>query len=94
MKFDKLVESIIGKGWDWEDALANPKDFELHLDTLNTEDWDGNAVYNTIAFVYKNGESIASGKYERLDNSDDIDEMVSAFEKHNPEGIEDNRRYY
>lgn len=86
--YKKVCESNTDRVNYQEDALQNPKDFELVLNLLVDEDWDGNATYHTIAYLYKNGNY---KDYERFDNPDDIDELKDAFETHNPEGINDQR---
>ena len=88
MKFDKLVESILGKDWDIDEVIANPVGYTLQFETMDDEDYDGNTIQRTVAYVYKNGDH---RNYERIDNEDDIDEVSDAFERLNPEGIEDRR---
>lgn len=72
-----------------DDALKHPESYELYLITVTDEDWDGNVVYRTVADLYKVGIPKHS---ETFDNSDDIEELVGAFQQKNPEGIFDNRR--
>ena len=76
----------------FEDALVHPEKYELQLDTIETEDWDGNAVYNTIAYLFLAG--IKGTDYERIDNPGDINNLWDAFEQKNPEGILDHRTDY
>jgi hypothetical protein len=74
----------------YEDALAHPEKYELQLDTIEVDDWDGNMEYRTIAYLYKPGASATD--YERFDSEDDIDKLVELFQQKNPEGIIDHRR--
>lgn len=88
--YQKVMESEY-KGENYlEDALRDPKKYELNLYTNETEDWDGNTVYDTVAYLYHAGSS--GTYYERIDNPSDIENLEAAFEKHNLEGISDNRR--
>jgi hypothetical protein len=72
----------------FEAALKNPKAFEVSLETLTDEDWEGNTVYHTVAYIYQPPNF---KDYYRIDNQDDIEQIVDAFEKRNPEGISDQR---
>ena len=80
MKFDKLVESIFGKNWDIDDVIANPAEYTLQFETMDDEDYDGNLIQRTVAYVYKNGDY---RNYERIDCDDDIDKVREAFERLN-----------
>jgi hypothetical protein len=71
----------------FEDALANPKNYTVQLFTQETEDWDGNAEYHTIAYIYKVGVT-GPNDYERIDNQSDVEDLTDAFKKHNPDGID------
>ena len=81
--YKKVVESI--RPNYYEDAKAHPESYELQLDNIEDEDWDGNMTSRTIAYLYKIGTSYSD--YYRLDNEDDIEELVELFKQKNPEGI-------
>jgi hypothetical protein len=93
-KDQQLLEEAYQKVYEssdkdyFEAALKDPKSFELTLDTLTDEDWEGNAAYHTVAYIYQPSNP---KDYNRCDNPDDIEQVVDAFKKHNPEGITDNR---
>jgi hypothetical protein len=77
-----------------KDALINPSLYELSLYPIREEDWEGNAITATEASIHTadNGIEVFSRVYE--DDSVHIDELnhlIAAFKKHNPEGITDNR---
>ena len=87
--YTKVVEGMINRVEYFEDALKNPMDYELVLNTISDEDWDGNTIYGTVAYIYKNEKNYRD--YDRVDTEDDIDQLKDAFEKYNPEGINDQR---
>jgi hypothetical protein len=89
--YSKMQENKQRKDY-FEDALKNPEKFELELDTIDTEDWDGDTVYTTIAYIAPLGAFALD--YERIDNPDDIQSLTDAFEAKNPEGISDHRRNF
>lgn len=88
----KVVKENKSQPSFYEDALIHPEKYELQLDTIETEDWDGNTVYNTIAYLFLAG--IKGTDYERIDNPEDINDLRDAFEQKNPEGISDHRTNY
>lgn len=75
----------------FEDALINPQKYHLQLETIESEDYDGNTIYVHIAYITLS--NIKSINYEMIDNSQDVENLICVFEKHNPEGLTDNRRY-
>lgn len=81
--YQKVVEST--RPNYYEDAKVHPELYEIQLDTIPDEDWDGNTTTRTIAYLYKVGTSYSD--YERIDNPDDIEEMVELFKQKNPEGV-------
>jgi len=86
--YTKVVERMTNRVEYFEDALKNPMDYELVLNSDQDEDWEGNTIYSTVAYIYKNGNH---RDYDRVGNEDEIDLLKDAFEKHNPEGINDQR---
>jgi glucose-6-phosphate 1-dehydrogenase len=86
--YTKVCEGLSNRVDYFEAALKDPKSFEVTLDRLTDEDWEGNATYHTVAYIYQPPNH---KDYDRCDNPDDIEQIVDAFEKHNPEGITDNR---
>lgn len=75
----------------FEDALVHPEKYELQLDTIETEDWDGNTVYTTVAYLFLAG--IKGAASERIYNPEDINDLRDFFEQKNPEGISDHRTH-
>lgn len=75
----------------FEDALINPQKYYLQLETIDSEDYDGNPIHVHIAYIILSNAK--SNDYERIDNSQDVENLICVFEKHNPEGLVDNRRY-
>ena len=86
--YGKVILGTTNRVEYFEDALKNPMDYELVLNSDQDEDWEGNTIYRTVAYIYKNGNH---RDYDRFDNEDEIDQLKDAFEKHNPEGINDQR---
>ena len=86
--YGKVILGTTNKVEYFEDALKNPMDYELVLNSDQDEDWEGNTIYRTVAYIYKNGNN---RDYDRFGNEDEIDQLKYAFEKHNPEGINDQR---
>lgn len=86
--YTKVVEGTTNRVEYFEDALKNPMDYELVLNSDQDEDWEGNTIYSTVAYIYKNGNC---RDYDRIGNEDEIYQLKNAFEKHNPEGINDQR---
>lgn len=86
--YTKVFKGMTNRVEYFEDALKNPMDYELVLNIISDEDWDGNTIYRTVAYFYKNGNP---RDYDRVDTEDEIDQLKDAFEKHNPEGINDQR---
>jgi hypothetical protein len=76
------------------DALTNPSLYELVLYPIKGEDWDGNATNATEASLYTvdNGVKVLSRTFEEDSiYVDELDNLINAFRKHNPEGLTDNR---
>lgn len=86
--YTKVVEGTTNRVEYFEAALKNPMDYELALYADNGEDWDGNIIYSIVAYIYKNGNN---RDYDKLGNQDEIDQLKDAFDKYNPEGINDQR---
>ena len=86
--YQKVIENL--QPDYYEDAKAHPELYELQLDTIDVDDWDGNTEYRTIAYLYKIGTK--GSEYERVDTPDTIDELVELFRQKNLEGIIDHRR--
>lgn len=82
--YKSVVESMHRSADYYEDALKDPKSYELTLNSIPDEDWEGNLIYRTVAYITKLGDHVT---YDRVDNADDIDALEEAFEKHNPEGM-------
>jgi hypothetical protein len=73
---------------DWfDDALKNPTNYILSVDTMDDVDYEGASIQRDTYTLYKHGER----GYDSISNYDDIDRIVDAFEKMNPDGIQDNR---
>ena len=86
--YSKVILETTNRVEYFEAALKNPMDYELVLNSDQDEDWEGNTIYRNVAYIYKNGNR---RDYDRFGNEDDIDQLKDAFEKHNPEGINDQR---
>ena len=86
--YGKVILGTTNRVEYFEDALKNPLDYELVLNSDQDEDWEDNTIYRTVAYIYKNGNH---RDYDRFDNEDEIVQLKDAFEKHNPEGINDQR---
>jgi hypothetical protein len=78
----------------FQDALVNPSLYELILYPIKDEDWEGNAVTATEASIYTADNRIKLGSKTYEEDSihvDELDHLIAAFKKHNPEGLVDNR---
>ena len=76
------------------DALTNPSLYELVLYSIKGEDWDGNSTNATEASLYTadNGVKVLSRTFEEDSiYVDELDNLINAFRKHNPESLTDNR---
>ena len=86
-QLEKIYESMTQYDL-YDQALANPKDFELVLHTVKVDDYDGNETDHTVATVYSKADS---NKYYYENSYDGVDALRNAFEEQNPEGINDQR---
>lgn len=77
----------------FQDALINPSLYELVLYSMKGDDWEGNTVTATEASLYTaEGTKVASGAFEEDSmHAYILDDLIVAFQKHNPEGLSDNR---
>lgn len=93
--YTKVVEGTTNRVKYFEDALKNPMDYELVLVSYQDEDWEGNTIYSNVAYIYKNKNRRDYDRidydddYDRIDDEDEIDQLKNAFEKLNPDGIND-----
>jgi len=74
----------------FERALADPTNFDLHITSEEGLDWD-NFKMHPVYTVYEIGSNGKYGDYEVVSNYADIEDIVDAFEKKNPQGIKDKR---
>ena len=74
----------------FERALADPTNFDLHITSEEGLDWD-NFEMHPVYTVYEIGSNGKYGDYEVVSNYADIEDIVDAFEKKNPQGIKDKR---
>ena len=74
----------------FERALADPTNFDLHITSEEGLDWD-NFEMHPVYTVYEIGSDGKYGDYEVVYNYADIEDIVDAFEKKNPQGIKDKR---
>jgi hypothetical protein len=77
-----------------KDAMINPSLYEISLYPMRYEDYEGNTITATEASIYTadNGVKVFSKVYEEDSiHNDELDQLIDVFEKHNPEGITDNR---
>jgi len=77
----------------FQDALLNPSLYELVLYSMRDEDWEGNTMTATEASLYTaEGAKVDSRTFEEDSiHADELNDLIAAFQKHNPEGISDNR---
>ncbi len=77
----------------FQDALINPSLYELVLYPMRDEDWEGNTVTATEASLYTaEGAKVDSRTFEEDSiHADELNQLIDAFHKHNPEGLSDNR---
>lgn len=71
----------------FEDALVNPANYIVQTFNRETEDYDGNVEYRTVAYVYKKG-LMGINDFELVDNPSDVENLIDLFREKNPEGIE------
>ena len=88
-KEHKLIWERFASTADYfEDAKANPMSYEIVLSKISDEDWEGNVRYYTHCTIFK---LEVPDKYELITNPRECEEIISAFEELNPEGINDQR---
>ena len=92
--YTKVCEGFSNSVDYLKDAMINPSLYEISLYPMRDEDWEGNTVMATEASIYTadNGVKVFSRVYEEDSiHNDELNQLIAAFKKHNPEGITDNR---
>jgi len=85
-KYQLLFENDHNGVPSYADALENPKDYKLHATVITDHNYEGKEVDRPI---YKLVHKFYHEYQEIVDNPDDMEDVLYAFELHNPEGLVD-----
>ena len=83
-KYQLLFENDHNGVPSYADALENPKDYKLHATIIIDYNYESNEVDRP---VYKLTHKLYHEYEEVVDNPDDMEAVLYAFELYNPKGL-------